>query len=259
VVWHDLVTPEPEQAMAFYAHVFGWTFDADGPPVIRAGGRRIGGVIDAGPFDRSTETAYWLVSVSAADVDALAADVAAAGGAVLAGPVDGGARGRVAVVRDPLGATFGLVRSATGDGPPPDAVPAMHAWLWHEQVSSRPDAAADFYAAALGLSLRTVEGVGDAPAYRVLEHGDRPVAGVVASPFEGDEAVWIPYVRVEDPAATARRAVAAGGRVLIEPREDLRGATVGLIADPAGAVVAIQRWPLPAIEDAAAGTKGVRP
>jgi hypothetical protein len=52
------------------------------------------------------------------------------------------------------------------------------------------------------------------------------------------------YVRVADPAATAARAAQLGGRVLIAPRSDLRNGTLALIADPTGAVLALQKWPL---------------
>jgi len=43
---------------------------------------------------------------------------------------------------------------------------------------------------------------------------------------------------------TAARAAQLGGRVLLAPRSDLRDGTLALIADPTGAVLALQKWPL---------------
>jgi uncharacterized protein len=50
-------------------------------------------------------------------------------------------------------------------------------------------------------------------------------------------------VRVADPSASALRAQRLGGRVLLAPRADVRNGSVALIADPTGAVLALQRWP----------------
>ena len=55
---------------------------------------------------------------------------------------------------------------------------------------------------------------------------------------------WLPYLRVEDPAAMAARAESLGGRVILSPRPEIRGATVAIVADPTGGVVALQKWPL---------------
>jgi predicted enzyme related to lactoylglutathione lyase len=55
---------------------------------------------------------------------------------------------------------------------------------------------------------------------------------------------WLPYVRVDDPSALARKAQALGGRVLLEPSPERRHGTLAIVADPSGAALALQKWPI---------------
>jgi hypothetical protein len=49
---------------------------------------------------------------------------------------------------------------------------------------------------------------------------------------------------VEDPAAFAAKALSLGGKVVIEPRADVRKGTLAIVNDPTGAALALQKWPL---------------
>ena len=80
--------------------------------------------------------------------------------------------------------------------------------------------------------------------YRILKAGDRPRAGVLQNPFEGERPVWVNYIRVADPAALAAKVEGLGGRVLVEAQARPIGGKVALIAGPSGAGVALQTWPL---------------
>ncbi len=55
---------------------------------------------------------------------------------------------------------------------------------------------------------------------------------------------WLPYIRVTDPTAAAARAEQLGGRILLPASPDIRNGSVAVIADPGGAAVALQRWPI---------------
>ena len=74
----------------------------------------------------------------------------------------------------------------------------------------------------------------------------RSRAGLLQLPpqFEGVQPHWLPYVRVEDPAALAAKALSLGGKVVIEPRADIRNGTLAIVVDPTGAALALQKWPL---------------
>jgi len=67
---------------------------------------------------------------------------------------------------------------------------------------------------------------------------------VVKNPWETVTPNWLPYIRVEDPAILVERVASLGGKVILAPSEDIRNGSVALIADPSGAAVALQRWPM---------------
>jgi predicted enzyme related to lactoylglutathione lyase len=54
---------------------------------------------------------------------------------------------------------------------------------------------------------------------------------------------WLISIGVDDPAAAAARARDLGGEVLMEPTPEVREGGLALVADPSGAVLALQKWP----------------
>ncbi|GHG74831.1 VOC family protein [Comamonas sp. JC664] len=244
-VWHDLVTDNPAAAKRFYSQLFGWEFtDIRGGrrpySLIRSQGRWIGGLVHPASAAEKREGALWLGYVSVPDVDRAVTEVSARGGKTLDGPVDVRSIGRAAVVADPQGAAVGFVRSQPGD-PADNGVPGENDFLWMEYLAQDPVAAADFYKELLGYAVRE-RPLGGGPHY-VLAQGNHPRGGVLANPVKGARPNWLTYIRVKDPAALASRVQALGGRVLMAPRPDARGGSLALIADPSGAVLALQRYP----------------
>ncbi len=64
-----------------------------------------------------------------------------------------------------------------------------------------------------------------------MEMGDGVCGGIVECPVRGP--VWLPYVEVDEIAATTDRARALGAAVLLEPREGPVGWR-GVLATPFG-------------------------
>ena len=244
-VWRDLVTENPDAIKPFYAALFGWEFEearALGAPytLVKSGGQYIAGISRTARSQPEQPVSQWLSFMSVADVDRAADQTRAAGGSIVAGPLDLPRIGRGAVVVDPDGAPLGLLRSRIGD-PVDTPTPAVNRFLWTEHLSRDPQASADFYAALVGFEVRKIE-IGGKPYWVLVKGRDR--AGLLRNPIAVDRPIWLAYVRVEDPAALAARAAQLGGRVLLAPRSDLRNGTMALIADPSGAVLALQKWPL---------------
>jgi len=81
-------------------------------------------------------------------------------------------------------------------------------------------------------------------AYVVLK-SDRARAGVFRLPDSKSQVPpnWLPYVLVTDPAGLAARVTGLGGRVLLEPSPEHRKGSLAIVADPSGAVVALQKFP----------------
>lgn len=244
-VWRDLVTESPDAVKPFYAALFGWEFEearALGAPytLVKSGGQYIAGISRTQRTLPEQPVSQWLSFMSVADVDRAVELTQKSGGSAVAGPADLPNIGRGAVVLDPDGAPLGLLRSRIGD-PADTAEPALNRFLWTEHLSRDPQAVAEFYARLAGFEVRKHD-FGGRP-YWVLVKG-RERAGLLRNPIAIDRPIWLAYVRVADPAASASRAAQLGGRVLLAPRSELRGSTLALIADPSGAVLALQKWPL---------------
>jgi uncharacterized protein len=110
-VWDELATGDVDGAQRFYEEVFGWRTadmgaDYGGYRVFSCGETRIAGLM-ALPHD--DVPAHWQPYVYVADPDATVAQAAELGGSALMGPMDVPEVGRIAVLRDPQGATFGII------------------------------------------------------------------------------------------------------------------------------------------------------
>ncbi|MGB8224868.1 MAG: VOC family protein [Polyangiales bacterium] len=241
-VWHNLVTGDGEAARKFYGGLFGWQFDLkDGGrySVITYQGRNLGGILDASKDGNRPKSGRWLSAMSVPDLDAALAALGKAGGKQVEAPVQVSGVGRVVTVEDADGALFHLLAPERGD--PPDVEPAVHTWLWHELLANHADRALAFYEAAFGYRTEPPK-KNPSSEYRVLWSSGEPRAGILENPFDNTRSTWIPYVRVEDPAALAERVPGLGGRVVVAPHASVRNGTLALVLDPSGAPIALQQW-----------------
>jgi predicted enzyme related to lactoylglutathione lyase len=116
VVWSELNTRDPDAAKAFYADVFGWTyqeeeFEGTGTyTTIKLGETTVGGLLDITERVPEEVPNHWLVYFAVDDADATLATLGERGGTVAFGPVDIPSVGRIAVVQDPFGAAFALLQ-----------------------------------------------------------------------------------------------------------------------------------------------------
>jgi predicted enzyme related to lactoylglutathione lyase len=112
MTWNDLVTSDPEDAIAFYGSVFGWTFneipDAGGYHVIFNGERSNGGLMPIDPIGPNAHTPpSWWPYFGHEDLERAIGEAEALGGRLFAGPTQMPA-GSIAVLGDAQGAVFAL-------------------------------------------------------------------------------------------------------------------------------------------------------
>ncbi len=114
--WHELMTSDPEAALAFYGKLFGWKpGDAMemGPgmtyQLFRQGKSDIGGMMKLMPGMPGPGTPFWLPYFGTDGVQAAIARTAEAGGQVLHGPMEVPGGAFIMGARDPQGAMFALV------------------------------------------------------------------------------------------------------------------------------------------------------
>ena len=242
-IWRDLFTADAAAAERFYAGLFGWQFETVAGTQDRYRLARLDGQPVAGIAQSPTSTrGIWVSHLSVQDVDAAVATLTAGGGKVEFGPKDIPGRGRTAIITDARGAVVALTRSANGD--PTDVEAASRTMFWTELWTRDPQGHAGLYRGVAGWEEESRQLGTGGGAYTVLSAGGTPRAGLIRSPIQGVASTWLPYVRVDDPAGTAKRAAELGGKVLVEPSEGVRGGNAALILDPTGAPFAIQRWPL---------------
>jgi uncharacterized protein len=119
-VWHELMTPDPDEAERFYAEVVGIRAAAmgDEPDAYRLAvvdGAPVGGFVgprpDGSAWPSGGPKAHWVASFGVNDADEAARKTEELGGKVLLPPTDVPGMGRAAVLSDPHGAVFGVFAS----------------------------------------------------------------------------------------------------------------------------------------------------
>lgn len=120
LVWNELQTRDREKANAFYSHVFGWTNELSDSGYVmwyQDGRVHCGAMTLAEEWGDAPSN--WLVYFLVDDVDAAAARAQELGGSVASGPFDVSGMGRMAVMQDPQGAVFAVIRFNGPADPPP--------------------------------------------------------------------------------------------------------------------------------------------
>ena len=116
-IWHELMSRDPDRSERFYEAVAGLRVQrlGDGPDAYRmllAGDRPIGGLTGPRPhsdvWPSGGPGGHWVGYLASDDVDAAVRRAAELGASVVLGPLDVPGTGRVAVLRDPDEAVFGL-------------------------------------------------------------------------------------------------------------------------------------------------------
>ncbi len=116
LTWNELHTPDPDAAQAFYADLFGWTYDPmdtqGGPPysIIMNGGSANGGVTNI----QMGEPPSWLPYFAVDSLEEAISTAEGSGGSKLAGPIPM-PQGQIAVLADPQNAAFALWEGELAD------------------------------------------------------------------------------------------------------------------------------------------------
>ncbi|MFE3291130.1 VOC family protein [Rhodococcus sp. NPDC059234] len=231
--WIDLGIPDLDRAMSFYGSVFGWEFDVGPEEVGRytmclLRGKKVAALMP-NP-DPSATDFWWSVYLATADVDETVARAADAGGIVLAEPMDVMGEGRMAILRDPSGAQFGLWRGFAHVGC--ELVNEPNTLLRNDLVTPIPGPAREFYATVFDF---TLDGNPDLPGmdFTFLRRPDgHEIGGILGDPTAPASA-WGTLFQVADADAAVAAARANGGTAL-DPTDMPYGRTAE-VTDPFGA------------------------
>ncbi|MGW0998037.1 VOC family protein [Streptomyces sp. NPDC002520] len=107
--WVELATRDTDRARDFYPTVFGWSVNASKwYTQWGLNGEDFGGMADMGDRFPPEVPAHWMPYFAVEDLDATAEAAERAGGAVVVAATPVGDVRRIAVLRDPQGAAFGV-------------------------------------------------------------------------------------------------------------------------------------------------------
>jgi uncharacterized protein len=118
LTWVELQTKNADAARSFYTELFGWeseTQDMGGGTIhtsFKSGEGYMGGCVEMPASEDAAPE--WLVYLEAEDVEGLVAKSEEMGGATLVPAQDVPDVGRFAILLDPQGASFGVLKSAPG-------------------------------------------------------------------------------------------------------------------------------------------------
>jgi predicted enzyme related to lactoylglutathione lyase len=119
--WTEIATGDLAGALNFYRNVFGWEIKESNSVdegmryeefCAAGGGYPMGGIYQINPemFGPNPPPPHLINYIAVDDADATAARAAEIGGTVVTGPMDIPTVGRMAVIQDPTGAKFAIIK-----------------------------------------------------------------------------------------------------------------------------------------------------
>lgn len=246
-IWYELITTDVDAAQRFYGDVVGWAISRGDHPgmdyrhLAAPDGEYIGGMM-ARPAQMQAPP-LWLFYIGVDDVDAAVAKITDAGGAVHMPATDMENVGRMAMVADPQGAVFYVMRGARDEPSSAYGRTAIGHASWHELVTTDPAAAFTFYGDQFGYRKDGAMPMGPDAEYAFLNHNGEMIGAVMPTgSMEGEcwkqdpngRSSWHFYFRVGDIDAAKERVLAGGGQVAYGPMEVPGGEWAMNCVDPQG-------------------------
>lgn len=251
-IWYELLTADADGAGDFYGKVVGWTSKSAGQPGVDyrffyAGDGSdmkdgVGGYMTITP-DMAAGGArpVWLGYIAVDDVDASVAGIVAAGGAVQMPAMDLPNVGRMAMVSDPQGVPFYVMRGASDETSHSFAseAPKDGHCAWNELSTTDAAAALAFYTGIFGWQAGDAMDMGPMGKYQFLHHGPGMIGAIMPKMPQMPMPAWTYYFRVPDIDAAVAAIKANGGTILQEPTEIPGGDFSMNAMDPQGAAFAL--------------------
>jgi len=229
-------------AKKFYRAVFGWTAkdnkmgDGFTYSLMRLRGKDVAGIYPRmEPQAKTKSPAFWLPYIAVKNVAATVRKAKAARAKVVTPAMKVAKLGRMAVLADPAGASFGLWQPGQMKGS--QIADVAGSVCWHDLNTAKPKVAKRFYEMVFGWTA-SGQDVGGNP-YTVFTLGRKPVAGVWPEPMKKLGPCWVTHWEVRDCAKTVANVKRLRGRVLMGTTKIPSGHRFAVLADPWGAVFGV--------------------
>jgi predicted enzyme related to lactoylglutathione lyase len=241
-IWYELLTTDANAAARFYGAVIGWqAWAAEGSArdyrILGIGGADVAGLMPIpADADRAGMRPGWLGYVGVRDVDATVAEITRAGGTQHMPPTDIPGVGRFAMVSDPQGIVFYVMRGAmeaTSTSFAPTKPGHCH---WNELATSDQGAALAFYTGLFAWEKGDAMPMGDMGTYQFIVHHGRTIGAMMTRSAGGPPPAWNFYFGVKDIDVAARSVSGNGGAIHYGPAEVPGGVHIIVAADLQGAL-----------------------
>ena len=250
-IWYELLTSDIAGAKRFYDAVVGWNiqdksdFPNDYRMIGRSDGKFAGGAMQLSEESKEHGARpCWLGYILVPDVDASVASISAEGGQVHMPAFDIPGVGRVAMVTDPQGAPFYIMKPQPPGGDPDaksDVFSPTEAQRvrWNELSTTDQDGAIDFYKRQFGWNQEGAMPMGEMGDYRFIQANGVNIGAIMRKPPQRPVSVWSYYIGVDDIDRAADAVTDGGGQILFGPME-IPGGEYSLNGmDPQGAAFGI--------------------
>lgn len=242
-IWYELMTTDADAARRFYPGLLGWRISDDDYAHIEASEGMVGGVLTlTDKMCSDGARPAWLAYLSVDDVDRAVATIQELGGRVLMPAWDMADVGRMALVTDPLGASFYVMKPLPpADRPDADSNafaadrPMMGHCAWNELSSEQPAEAWTFYERLFGWTKDGEMDMGELGNYEFIRHGPHMLGAIMPLMKGMPVSAWSFYFRVADIDAAADYIKANGGTLFMDPVEIPGGEYSVNGSDPQGA------------------------
>lgn len=245
-IWYELLTADPDAAKTFYDEAVGWSIDTrpmdemDYRMIVAANGDSAGGVMRLDDTMRvGGAKPGWRFYVGVDDVEACVEKAKSAGAGVIMPPWTMEGVGRMALLQDPQGIAFYVMRGASPDDSTTFDRMGLGKCNWNELITDDQQGALDFYGEVFGWTYPDKMPMGEMGDYVFVDAAGTTIGAIMQRPADAPPADWRFYFRSPDVEAAAEKVKAGGGTVINGPHEVPGGDRIIVINDPEGVNVGI--------------------
>jgi len=250
-IWYELLTTDANASQRFYSDVVDWSVAPGSTPgmdyrhLTAPDGESVGGMLQlTEQMTAGGARPVWLGYIDVPDVDAAVTAIEAQGGRTQMPATTIENVGRMAMVTDPQGAPFYVLKPT----PPPDRKDARSTAFsrtavghcgWNELATTDPKRAFGFYTTQFGWTDGGSMPMGEMGDYQFINNESGMIGAIMSSAAGNRPPLWTYYFRVADIDAGKQRVESGGGTVMHGPQDVPGGDFILIATDPQGAMFAL--------------------
>lgn len=242
-IWHDLMTPDLGAARDFYGRAIGWDIVDSGMPgggywLCNVGKDGVGGLMAFRPEDDRSIPPFWSGYIHTPDVGKAAHQAVQLGGKIFKEPETIPDVVEFAILTDPSGAMFNIMRPIPQGEQPMFAPGTPGTMGWNELHSADWKQAWNFYQGMFGWKKKDAMDMGEMGTYQTFGLDGTAFGGMLNKHAMIPMPCWTYYWNVDGIDAAVSRIAAGGGKVLMGPHQVPGGSWIINAQDPQGGMFA---------------------